>query len=304
LLKIFHADIHTRDMHFLTEHGRSLFAIIARLQKARFPDTMHAIVNIALKAARDASEVLAHNSDRLDRIKVVQEINGQAITNMEMDAEKTILFHLQKAYPDYSVQSRVTGLLKGRDHQHVWLIDPLCGSANYMRGISNFCVSIALSSAGKINHAVLVNPMLREEFTASRGNGAKSNTQRLRVSQISNLERGLVSLGTDPANAEHGRLLLGLQRNLQELQCDTRISGCPALDLAWVAAGRTDAGWLGENDPAALAAAILILQESGALISDSLGSPEISSSAEFIFGNPKCFKQLLQIHKAAKAVSD
>jgi myo-inositol-1(or 4)-monophosphatase len=291
-------------MLFLTETDRVLFAIIARHQKAGFPDTMHAIVNIALKAARDASEVLAHNSDRLDRVKVVQEINGQSITNMELDAEKTILFHLQKAYPDYSVQSRVSGLLQGRDAQHIWLIDPLCGSANYLRGISHFCVSIALSSAGKVNHAVLVNPMVREEFTASRGTGAQANTHRLRVSKHANLEHGLVSLGTDPVNAGHGSLLLGLQQNLQALQCDTRISGCPALDLAWVAAGRTDAGWLGENDPAALAAAILILQESGALISDGKGSPEISSSAEFIFGNPKCFKQLLQIHKATTMVNN
>jgi len=64
--------------------------MIARPQKAGFPETMHAVVNIALKAARDAAEVLAHNSDRLDRVRVVEESGGQVITNMDLDAEKTV----------------------------------------------------------------------------------------------------------------------------------------------------------------------------------------------------------------------
>ncbi len=260
---------------------------------------MHAIVNIALKAARDASEVLAHNSDRLDRVHVVEESAGQVITNMDLDSEKTILYHLQKAYPDYSVQSRVSGFTEGKDKHNVWIIDPLCGSDNYRRGIANFCVSIALSTGGKVSHGVLINPMLREEFTASRGTAAQVNTQRLRVSKNTTLDKGLVTLGTEASNAAHTEKMLALQHKLYGLACDVRLTGCAALDLAWVAAGRTDAGWLGENDPASLAAALLILQESGALISDGMGSPDIGNAAEFVFGNPKCFKQMLQFCKGA-----
>jgi myo-inositol-1(or 4)-monophosphatase len=262
---------------------------------------MHAIVNIALKAARDASEVLAHNSDRLDRVHVLEESEGQVITNMDMDSEKTILYHLQKAYPDYSIQSRVSGFTEGKDKNNVWIIDPLCGSANYRRGIANFCVSVALSTGGKITHGVLINPMLREEFTASRGTAAQVNSQRLRVSKNIALDKGLVSLGTEASNAGHTEKMLAMQHKLAAIACDVRLTGCPALDLAWVAAGRTDAGWLGTNDPASIAAALLILQESGALISDLTGSPEISNAAELVFGNPKCFKQMLQLRKSAVA---
>jgi len=272
--------------------------MIARPQKAGFPETMHAVVNIALKAARDAAEVLAHNSDRLDRVRVVEESGGQVITNMDLDAEKTILFHLLKAHPEYSIQSRVSGFTKGRDVQNMWIIDPLCGSANYRRGIPHFCVSVALSTAGRVNHAVLVNPLLREEFTASRGGGAQVNTHRLRASSARALEGGLVVLGTEATNAAHGDTLLRLQEKLQAVQCDVRLTGCPALDLAWVGAGRADAGWLGENDPASIAAALLILHESGALISDAAGNPEVSASPELVFGNLKCFKQLLQMRLA------
>lgn len=260
---------------------------------------MHAIVNIALKAARDASEVLAHNSDRLDRVHVINDSNGQVITNMDMDSEKTILYHLQKSYPAYSIQSRVSGFIEGEDKNNVWIIDPLCGSANYRRGIANFCVSVALSVGGRVQHGVLINPMLREEFTASRGTAAQVNSQRLRVSKNTILDNGLVTLGTDAANEGHNALLLSLQKELLGLQCDARLTGCAALDLAWVAAGRADAGWLGQNDPSSIAAALLIIQESGALISDVAGSPDLSVANELVFGNPKCFKQMLQLRKAA-----
>jgi myo-inositol-1(or 4)-monophosphatase len=256
---------------------------------------MHAVVNIALKAARDAAEVLAHNSDRLDRVRVVENSGGQIVTNMDMDAEKTILFHLQKAHPDYSIQSRISGFTAGADTNNVWIIDPLCGGANFRRGIAHYCVSIALSTGGRVNHGVLVNPLLREEFTASRGSGAQVNTQRLRASTSRALEGGVVVLGSDPASASHGSTLLRLQQQLQAVQCDVRVTGCPALDLAWVAAGRAEAGWLGENDPASLAAALLVLHESGALISDAAGNPDVSASGELVFGNLKCFKQLLQM---------
>jgi len=260
---------------------------------------MHPIVNIALKAARDASEVLAHNSDRLDRVHVVDDSNGQIITNMDMDSEKTILYHLQKSYPDYSIQSRVSGFIEGKDTNTIWIIDPLCGAANYRRGIANFCVSVALSVNGKVQHGVLINPMLREEFTASRGTAAQVNSQRLRVSKNTALENGLVTLGTDAANERHNALLLTMQKELLSQQCDARLTGCAALDLAWVGAGRADAGWLGQNDPCSIAAALLILQESGALVSDVAGSPDLNSAKELVFGNPKCFKQMLQLRKAA-----
>lgn len=261
---------------------------------------MHAIVNIALKAARDAAEVLAQNSDRLDRVRVVQESEQGVITNMDMDAEKTLIFHLQKAYPDYSIQSRVSGFIEGKDTNNVWVIDPLCGSSNYRRGIAHFCVSVALATAGKVQHGVLVNPMLREEFSASRGKGGQVNTQRLRVSKQSTLENGVATLHGNPQDEAQAKRLLALQQALYGLPCTVHLTGCAPLDLAWNAAGRSDAGWL--NTSAAteesLAAALLIVQESGALIGDAQGSPDISNAKELVFGNPKCFKQMLQLRKS------
>lgn len=264
---------------------------------------MHATVNISLKAARDAAEVLAHNANRLDRVKVIEQEGGQRITSLHADVEKTMLFHLQKAWPDYSVLSTLSGYTAGKDENNVWLIDPLCGVDNYLHGFGHFCVSIALRTAGRVCHGVLVNPMLREEFTASRGTGAQVNTQRLRVSPAKSLENGMVCLDATASDAGLNGISLSLQQKLQLLHCDVRLGGCAALDLAFVAAGRMDAGWLSDTDAISIAAALLILQESGALISDATGNPVIDSSAELVFGNPKCFKQLLQLRQASSKVA-
>ncbi|MDX1492118.1 MAG: inositol monophosphatase family protein [Pseudohongiellaceae bacterium] len=260
---------------------------------------MHAIVNIALKAARDASEVLAHNSDRLDRVRVLEPDGDGSITNMHIDSEKTIIFHLQKAYPEYGVQSAVSGIIEGSDPDNVWIIDPLCGANNYMRGLGQFGVSIALATAGRVNHCVLVNPMLREEFTASRGAGAQVNSQKLRVSNRKTLAGGTAILETQPGNSAHNAIVSAMTPALLELGCDIRLGASPALDLAYVAAGRYDAAWVSNEASESMAAALLLLQESGALISDAKGNPVLAGSKELVTGNAKCFKQLLQSRQSA-----
>jgi myo-inositol-1(or 4)-monophosphatase len=259
---------------------------------------MHALVNIALRAARDAAELIARNSERLDRVKVIEEHENRTVTSMERDADRTIIYHLQKSYPDYGIVSRLSGKIEGKDPNNVWLVDAINGSDNANRGFTHFCVSIAQKSADRVCHAVLINPLTREEFTASRGSGAQLNAGRLRGSKRESLEGGLVMLDASPGSDRDNELLLGMQRRLLAVNSNIRLGGASALDLAYVAAGKADAGWTRETDPCTIAAALLILQESGALISDQTGNPVTAGSHELIFGNGRCFKQLLQVRQA------
>jgi myo-inositol-1(or 4)-monophosphatase len=262
---------------------------------------MHAIVNIALRAARDAAELIARTSERLDRVKAVGELNGRIVTSMERDAERAIIYHLQKAYPDYAIESTLSGRLEGKDPVNVWFIDPLNGSANANRGYTHFAVSVALATANRIAHGVLINPLSREEFTASRGAGAQLNATRVRVSKADTLENACVALDAHPGSDEEIAQLVEFQRRLLHLGSQVRLGGASALDLAYVAAGKLDAGWTREQDPCTLSAAMLILQESGALISDQQGQPvSAAGSREMIFGNPRCFKQMLQLRQTLK----
>lgn len=255
---------------------------------------MHAFLNTAIHAARDAAEAIAHSSDRLDRVRILEATDSTFTTNIDHDSEKTILYHIQKAYPEHSIQSRLSGYIKGEDENTLWLIDPLVGSRNFVNGFTHFCVSIACKVGDKINHAVVINPMQREEYTASRGAGAQLNSRRLRVSARESLEQAFVCL--DPhAKPEQRAVLTDLQQQLLALNCHIRQTGASALDVVWVAAGKLDAGWLSNTRQETMAAVTLIMQESGGFISDISGNPDISNASELVFGNPKCFKQLLQL---------
>ncbi len=259
---------------------------------------MHAIVNIALRAARDAAELIARNSERLDRVKRVDDPDHPTVTTMERDADRTLIYHLQKAYPDYSIDSRLSGMIKGKDQNNVWLIDALNGSGNANKGYTHFCVSIALKTGDRVAHGVVVNPLTRDEFTASRGAGAQLNAARLRGSKSATLDQGFVSLDAEPGGEQEHEVLLELQRKLLAVGANIRLGGSAALDLAYAAAGKLDAGWLRETDPRSLSAGLLILQEAGGLVSDHKGNPQASGSRELIFGSPKSFKHLLQMRQS------
>ena len=95
---------------------------------------MHALLNIALGAARDAAEALAHSSDRLDRVKLLNDSPEEFLTSMDLEADKTILYHLEKAHPTHCINSRVSGVKQGTDSDVVWLVDPLLGNRNFIVG--------------------------------------------------------------------------------------------------------------------------------------------------------------------------
>lgn len=252
------------------------------------------MVNIALRAGRDAAEVLAQSCDRLDRVVVLEDTPGSFVTSVHKDADRSIIYQLQKVYPQHSFSSRVSGQIKGDEGQPTWLIDPLLGGRNFYRGFSAFGVSIACQVDGKIAHAVVIDPLRDEEFSASRGDGAYLNNRRLRVSQLEDLQGGTVSL---PGNAGPARLALYQHfiQSLSGLDAAWRCSGCSALDLVHTAAGKLDGGWIPNPGRTSVAAAALILQEAGGLMSDMQGRPDYQDSEYLVFGNPRCFKQLLKI---------
>ena len=144
-----------------------------------------------------------------------------------------------------------------------------------------------------MKHAVMIDPLLDEEFTATRGGSALLNNRRMRVSDAEQLEGGVMALDlpeTETALATHHRLSqLALSGKVR-----ARSSGCAALVILYVAAGRLDAGWSPHPDRLSLAAAGLILQEAGGLLSGTDGSPTPAPDTDIVFGNPRCFKQLLK----------
>ncbi len=257
---------------------------------------MEPMINIALRAARKAGENIVRASDDLDRIDVVAKGVNDFVSEVDIAAEKEIVYQLQKAYPDHAILGEETGLNGSEDADFRWVIDPLDGTTNFARGIPHYAVSIACLHKGKLEHAVIVDPVRREEFTASRGRGAALNGRRIRVSKRTSLNGALLGTGI-PFKGHCDDRLEAYAKSLEVLagQCaGIRRAGAASLDLAYVAAGRLDAFWEIGLEQWDIAAGALLVREAGGLVADIDASDNYLNSGNIVCGNPKCFKAVLQ----------
>ncbi|MBS24150.1 MAG: inositol monophosphatase, partial [Gammaproteobacteria bacterium] len=134
---------------------------------------MHAMINIALSAVWSASEALLQSADRLDRLKIINNDPANFVSSIDKEVELTIIYHLQKIYPDHSIETRLGEKIEGEANEPTWLVDPLLGSFNYSRGIDCYGIAVACQIEGTVTHSVLILPSRNEEFIATRGAGAK-----------------------------------------------------------------------------------------------------------------------------------
>src|SRR5262245_16917289 len=155
---------------------------------------MHALVNMALRAGRRASQIIVRAIDRVDALKVVEKDRNDFVSDVDRDAEDAIIDVLHKAYPDHGIIGEERGESFAAA-EYTWIIDPLDGTTNYLHGIPHFAVSIGLKYRNRLEHAVVIDPIRNEEFVASRGAGAQLNGKRIRVSQRHRLEDALLATG-------------------------------------------------------------------------------------------------------------
>ena len=251
---------------------------------------MHPLVNIALRAARDAADSLAHKIDRLDRIKIIDTDRGDFLTSADQESEQTLIYHIRKTYPDHSIDSRVSGLHEGENSAPQWLIDPLLGNRNFATGHTRFGVAVAVRINGTIAHSVICIPMQNDEFTASRGQGAQLNSRRIRVTEQ---PRASELIGLDASGLE-AKTFLGLLEVLLQAGASPRVGGAGALDIVDTACGRLQGGWCHSGPQHSLSAANLILLEAGGLMATESGNPDLRAGQEQLFGGVKVFRRLLK----------
>jgi len=257
------------------------------------------MINIALRAARKAGENIVRASDDLDRVEVLAKGVNDFVSEVDINAEREITYQLRKAYPDHAVYGEEGGLTGDEDAEYRWIIDPLDGTTNFVRGIPHYAISIACLHKGKPEHALVLDPVRREEFTASRGRGAQLNGRRIRVSKRSTLDDALLGTGI-PFKNHCDDKLESYSKSIEVLagQCaGIRRAGAASLDLAYVAAGRLDAFWEIGLAPWDIAAGALLIREAGGLVADIDASDNYLDSGNIVCGSPKCFKAVLQVVK-------
>jgi len=256
---------------------------------------MQPMLTIALRAARNAGELIVRDAEELDLMKADDSRMKEFVAETNHKAEQEIIYHLRKAYPDHTIHGEESGS-ENADSEYEWIIDPLDGTQNFLRGIPHFAVAIACLHKGKVEHAVILDPIRREEFTASRGRGASLNGRRIRVSNARLLDDTLLAVGI-PARGKDDRHIEGFTKGLATITAKSagvRQSGASSLDFAYVAAGRVDGYWELSVAPWNLAAGTLLLKEAGGLVVDLEGGVDYMKSGNVIAATPKLIKPLLQ----------
>ena len=254
---------------------------------------MHPMLNIAVKAARRAGNVINRATRNLDIVVVKEKAANDYVSDVDHEAEHAIIRTLLEAYPDHSILAEESGAAGKSEYQ--WIIDPLDGTINFLHGFPQYAVSIALSHRSVVTQAVIYDPAHNDLFTATRGRGAYLNDQRIRVSKRIRLKSSLIGTGYAFRQLEHIDAYFAMLRDMMKSTAGVRRPGAAALDLAYVAAGRLDGFWELGLGPWDMAAGALLITEAGGLVGDLEGNDKYMTSGNIVAGAPKVFVELLRL---------
>jgi myo-inositol-1(or 4)-monophosphatase len=253
---------------------------------------VHALLNIAVRAARQAGEIIVRSLSRLDSLAVSTKGRNDFVTDVDRAAEREIIAIIRKAYPQHAILAEESG--RSGENETEWIIDPLDGTTNFVHGFPVFAVSIACQHRGRLEHGVVFDPMRQEFFTASRGVGAHLENKRIRVSKQRTLDGALIATGFPyRSNRRHADVYLAMMKAVMEQTAGIRRPGSAALDLAYVAAGRVDGYWELGLSPWDTAAGALLVQEAGGRIGTLTGE-EYRHQGNVVAGTPKVYAALLE----------
>ena len=266
---------------------------------------MEPMVNIALRAARRAGQIIVRALDRVDLLHVESKGGHDYVSEIDRQAEAAIVDTIHKAYPDHAVLGEEFGQ-QGDDAEIEWIVDPLDGTTNFLQGIPHFSVSIGIRRGATLLHGVILDPIRHEEFTASRGSGARMNGQRLRVTATSKLNDALLASDLVFGKArDHHAFYLDALATLMPQCKGVRHQGSAALDLAYVAAGRLDGFFEIGLKAWDMAAGAVIVREAGGFVSDIAGGDRFMETGNVVAANPKVSRELLRtLRQSAKSSAD
>lgn len=253
----------------------------------------HPMLNIAVKAARQAGNVIMRHLDRVDTLNIHTKARNDFVSEVDVLAESEIIDVISAAYPDHAILAEESGTRSGNDCQ--WIIDPLDGTTNFLHGYPQFSVSVAMSRDGVLEHGVVFDPIRNEMFTASRGRGAHLNSRRIRVSNVARLENCLLGTGFPFRAMTHLDPWLRMFRAMLLRTSGIRRAGSAALDLAHVSCGRFDGFWELGLKPWDLAAGCLLIQEAGGLVTDLDNGQSFMESGNVVTANPAIHPLMLEI---------
>jgi myo-inositol-1(or 4)-monophosphatase len=251
---------------------------------------MQPLLNIAMRAARRAGDIIVHSLSRLDSLKIDSKGRNDFVTDIDRRSEADIIATIRRTHPDHAFLGEEGG--RSGNSEFVWIIDPLDGTTNFLHGFPTFAVSIALQHKDRLQHGVVYDPMRQEFFTASRGDGAQLEGKKIRVSTQRTLEGALIGTGFPFRAGDHVDAYLSMLKAVMLTAAGVRRPGAASLDLAYVAAGRIDGFWEFGLSPWDTAAGTLLIQEAGGRVGTPTGG-DYTLGRNIVAGNPKVYEELI-----------
>lgn len=255
---------------------------------------MHPILNVAIRAAREAGKIINRGAMDIGALKVEQKDTNDFVSEIDRNAEQAIINILKEAYPNHGFYGEETGKTNS-ESDNIWIIDPLDGTTNFLHNFPAYCISIALQEKGVLTQAVIYDPVRNDLFTATRGSGAFLNNRRIRVTQRTKLQEALLSTGFPFKDFSYLDTYINIFRDMAKKTAGLRRPGSAALDLAYVAAGFTDGFFEINLSPWDIAAGALLVQEAGGIVGDFEGNESWLRTGNIVAANPKVFGQMLQV---------
>ena len=258
-------------------------------------------LNVMIAAARKAARPLIRDFGELENLQISMKGPADFVTHADKRTEQILIEELTKARPGYGFLGEEGGAIEGKDKSHRFIIDPIDGTTNFLHGIAQFAISIALERDGVLVAGLVFNPITDELYTAEKGHGAYLNAKRLRVASRKEIGPSLFATGLPfMGRPGHARALAEAAAVLN-VSSGIRRFGAASLDLASVAAGRLDGYWEHNIQIWDTAAGTVLVREAGGIVSDFAGRTDGLTGRDVVCANEHLHPQLLKLLKGVKA---
>lgn len=260
----------------------------------RYPS---AALNVMGTAAEKAARRLRREFGELENLQVSLKGTDNFVTSSDLRAQETIHAELARARPGYGFLMEEGGNEEG-DGENLWIVDPIDGTANFMRGIPHFAVSIALARRKEVVAGLVLDPVKHETYWAEKGRGAFVNGRRIRVSPRQSLAGATVALGIPHRSRGGHDLHIRRQRRVMAEAGSLRRLGAASLDLCYVACGKFDAYWETGLQPWDIAAARIVVVEAGGIVSGIGHGEDPLRTGDVVAGTPGAHGALQEVLRA------
>lgn len=252
-----------------------------------------------LAVVREAGEIVLH-AEKNEMHTQEKSSRHDVVTAYDARVQRFLQTRLLALLPEAGFLGEEEGGEQAGESGWLFVVDPIDGTMNFLRGRSRSCVSVGLARDDEMQFGAVYDPYHDELFCAARGEGAFLNGKRIRVSDY-DLPHALAYVGPSPYYPDCLPLTFALARRLTEDCSDIRRSGSAALELCDVACGRADLYYECRLSPWDYAAGSLIVTEAGGHVSTMEATPlRFREKCSLAAANGLCYAPLMERIEAAR----